>query len=192
MVIGLMGGVGCGKSTVMDYLKKIYDADIIEADKVAKELMNPGNKVYDEIVEAFPHVSVNGNIDREKLAGLVFKDREKLIRLNEITHPGTINEIHSRVEKSEKDLIVVESAILLGSGLESCCDELWFIYCDFETRIKRLSIGRGYSREKSVSIMNSQPSDEECNRFADEYIDNSGSENDTKEQIDMILQKAFC
>lgn len=192
MVIGLTGGVGCGKSTVMDYLKKRYHAYIIESDKVAKEIMNPGNKVYDEIVKAFPEVLDAGEIDRNKLAQIVFADKDNLLRLNAITHPGTINEILRRMKKAENDIIVIESAILLGSGLENYCDELWFVYCDLETRIERLMLGRGYSREKSISIINSQPSDEEYNRFADEYIDNSHSENDTKEQIDMILGTTFC
>lgn len=192
MVIGLTGGVGCGKSTVMDYLKKGYHAYIIESDKVAKEIMNPGNKVYDEIVKAFPEVMDAGEIDRNKLAQIVFADKDNLLRLNAITHPGTINEILCRIKQAENDIIVVESAILLGSGLENYCDELWFVYCDLETRIERLMLGRGYSREKCISIINSQPSDEEYNRFADEYIDNSHSENDTKEQIDMILGTTFC
>lgn len=192
MVIGLMGGVGCGKSTILGYLEKTYDACIIEADKVAKEIMNPGNEVYDEVAKAFPEVIKNGYIDRKILADIVFTDEKKLIRLNTITHPGTIKKISKMIEEAENELIVLESAILIDSGLEEYCDELWFVYCDLETRIARLINNRGYSREKCIHVMKNQPQDEEYNTFADEYIDNSYSEERTKEQIDIILSKKDC
>lgn len=192
MVIGLMGGVGCGKSTVMNYLEKIYGAYIIEADQVAKEIMNPGNEVYHKIAETFPEVIQNGKIDRKSLADIVFVSEEKLAKLNAITHPGTIKEIMKLIAIAENDIIVLESAILLGSGLENYCDELWFVYCSLETRIKRLMDNRGYSREKCISIINNQPKDEEYNACADEYIDNSYSEEKTREQIDLILRKMDC
>lgn len=192
MVIGLMGGVGCGKSTVLNYLEKTYNAYIIEADKVAKEIMNPGNEVYQKIADAFPEVIQNETINRENLANIVFHDEKKLSRLNGITHPGTIKEILDRIKNSENNMIVVESAILLGSGVEDYCDELWFVYCDYETRIERLMNSRGYSREKCINIISNQPKDEEYNTYADEYIDNSYSEEKTKEQIDIILGKCDC
>lgn len=192
MVIGLMGGVGCGKSTVLGYLEKNYDAYIIEADKVAKDIMLPGNEVYDEVAKAFPEIIKNGYIDRNILADIVFKDEEKLTRLNTITHPGTIKKISNMIAEAGNDLIVLESALLINSGLEEYCDELWFVYCDIESRMERLMNSRGYSREKCISIMNNQPADEEYNSYADEYIDNSSSQEKTLEQIDMILRKNDC
>lgn len=192
MVIGLMGGVGCGKSTVMDYLHQTYYACIIEADKVAKEIMTTGNHVYNQIVDTFPEAIKNGVIDNILLANIVFNNQAKLEKLNAITHPGTINEILDRINNAKSELIIIESAILLGSGLEEYCDELWFVYCDYNTRIERLINSRGYSREKCISIINNQPSDEEYNTYADEFIDNSNTENETKEQIDFILAKRYC
>lgn len=192
MVIGLMGGVGCGKSTVLKYLEQTYNAYIIESDKVAKEIMNPGNDVYDEIANRFPETIRNGNIDKNILAGIVFNDKTKLAQLNAITHPGAIKEILKRIGQADNDIIIVESAILLGSGVEEYCDELWFVYCELEERIRRLMTHRGYSREKCLDIIKNQPEDEEYNTYADEYIDNSYSENKTKEQIDIILGKQNC
>lgn len=192
MVIGLMGGVGCGKSTILNYLEKTYSAYIIESDKVAKEVMNPGNEVYNDIVRIFPEVVHDGFIDRDILAGIVFHDEGKLSQLNAITHPGTIKEILKRIQHADNDIIIVESAILLGSEVEDYCDELWFVYCDLETRITRLMNSRGYSREKCMSIIKNQPQDEEYNTHADEYIDNSYSKERTKEQIDIILGKTDC
>ena len=192
MIIGVMGGVGSGKSTVLNYLENNYEANIIEADKVAKEVMLPGNDVYNEIVKTFPEVIVDNKIDSKKLAEIVFNNKEQLEKLNSITHPGAVKEIISRIKSSKKRIIVVESAILLGSGVEQYCDELWFVFCNRDTRIKRLIQTRGYSKEKCISVIESQPADEEYNKGADEFIDNSYSEENTREQIDLILNTSAC
>ncbi|MEE0716056.1 MAG: dephospho-CoA kinase [Eubacterium sp.] len=192
MIIGVMGGVGSGKSTVLNYLENNYEANIIEADKVAKEVMLPGNDVYNEIVKTFPEVIVDNKIDSKKLAEIVFNNKEQLEKLNSITHPGAVKEIVSRIKSSKNRIIVVESAILLGSGVEQYCDELWFVFCNRDTRIKRLMQTRGYSKEKCISVIESQPADEEYNKGADEFIDNSYSEENTREQIDLILNTSAC
>lgn len=192
MIIGVMGGVGSGKSTVLNYLENNYEANIIEADKVAKEVMLPGNDVYNEIVKTFPEVIVDNKIDSKKLAEIVFNNKEQLEKLNSITHPGAVKEIVSRIKSSKNRIIVVESAILLGSGVEQYCDELWFVFCNRDTRIKRLIQTRGYSKEKCISVIESQPADEEYNKVADEFIDNSYSEENTREQIDLILNTSAC
>ena len=192
MIIGVMGGVGSGKSTVLNYLENNYEANIIEADKVAKEVMLPGNDVYNEIVKTFPEVIVDNKIDSKKLAEIVFNDKEQLEKLNSITHPGAVKEIISRIKSSKNRIIVVESAILLGSGVEQYCDELWFVFCNRDTRIKRLIQTRGYSKEKCISVIESQPADEEYNKGADEFIDNSYSEENTREQIYLILNTSAC
>ena len=190
MIIGVMGGVGSGKSTVLNYLENNYEANIIEADKVAKEVMLPGNDVYNEIVKTFPEVIADNKIDSKKLAEIVFNNKEQLEKLNSITHPGAVKEIVSRIKSSKNRIIVVESAILLGSGVEQYCDELWFVFCNRDTRIKRLIQTRGYSKEKCISVIESQPADEEYNKVADEFIDNS--EENTREQIDLILNTSAC
>ena len=192
MIIGVMGGVGSGKSTVLNYLENNYEANIIEADKVAKEVMLPGNDVYNEIVKTFPEVIGDNKIDSKKLAEIVFNNKEQLEKLNSITHPGAVKEIVSRIKSSKNRIIVVESAILLGSGVEQYCDELWFVFCNRDTRIKRLIQTRGYSKEKCISVIESQPADEEYNKAADEFIDNSYSEENTREQIDLILNTSAC
>ena len=181
MVIGLMGGVGSGKSTVLDYLEENYGAYIIQSDHVAKEIMTPGFKVFDKLSKAFPEVIENGKISSEKLD-----------TRNSITHPGTIEEILNRIEQNNNSIIVVESALLLGSGLEYHCDELWYVYCEHNERVNRLVENRGYSVEKSEEIISNQPSDEEYNHFADEFIDNTFSVEKTREQIDMILSNKEC
>lgn len=192
MVIGLMGGVGSGKSTVLDYLEKNYNAYIIQSDYVAKEIMEPGQSAFEEISKTFPQVIVGDKIDSHKLAEIVFNDKEKLKLLNSITHPATIKEVINRINKSKNDIVVVESALLIGTGIEKYCDELWFVFCEKEKRIERLMKSRGYTREKAEGIIKNQPSDEEYNVKADEFIDNSYSENDTREKIDILLSMMSC
>lgn len=192
MVIGLMGGVGSGKSTVLDYLENNYNAYIIQSDHVAKEIMTPGYEVFEQISQHFPEAIDEGRIVAEKLSSIVFNDKDKLKLLNSITHPGTVTEIIKRIKGSNEDIIVVESALLIGSGLEQYCDELWFVFCEKEKRIARLMESRGYSREKADGIINNQPSDEEYHFQADEFIDNSYSFEKTKEQIDVLLSMQPC
>ncbi len=193
MIIGIVGGVGCGKSTVLTYLKEKYNAYIIEADKVAKEIMEKGNEVYNKVIKEFPEsLDKDDNIDRKKLAEIVFNDAKKLEILNNITHPGTIKEITDRINNSSNQLVIVESAILIGSGIDKMCDEIWYVYCDLEKRIKRLMDSRGYSEEKTRNVIMNQMSEEEFNRVSDEFIDNSNSEEETHEQIDFIFSSQFC
>ena len=92
MIIGVMGGVGSGKSTVLSYLEKKYNALIIQSDKVAKEIMLPDNLVFEKIKKNFPKVIKDNKIDSNLLALEVFENKDKLEILNSITHPATINE----------------------------------------------------------------------------------------------------
>ncbi|MCR5737062.1 MAG: dephospho-CoA kinase [Eubacterium sp.] len=192
MIIGVIGGVGSGKSTVLDYLEKQYGADIIKSDDVAKELMLPGKEIFQKVAEEFPEVVDENGINKEKMATLIFSNEERRKKINSISHPATIQEIRKRMKESQADIVVVESALLIGTGLEEECNEIWFVFCERDKRIKRLMESRGYSKEKSESIIDKQPTDEEYNLVADEFLDNSYAPVDTQEKIDMILSTLPC
>ena len=190
-IIGITGGVGAGKSRVLNELKVQYGAYIIEADKLAHELMEPGKVIYEEIVTAFgkdilceeePHV-----IEREKLGKIVFSDKKYLDVLNKIVHPlvkkSILMSIRQAKEKGDVRLFVIEAALLIEDEYKSICDELWYIWVDKETRIKRLMLQRNYTKEKSVSIMNNQSSDEFYKENCDFIIDNNRDYEYTSEQI---------
>ena len=190
-IIGITGGVGSGKSRVLNELKVQYGAYIIEADKLAHELMEPGKVIYEEIVTAFgedilceeePHV-----IDRVKLGKIVFSDKKHLEALNKIVHPlvkkSILMLIRQAKEKGDVRLFVIEAALLIEDEYKSICDELWYIWVDKETRIKRLMLQRNYTKEKSVSIMNNQSSDEFYKENCDFIIDNNRDYEYTSEQI---------
>ena len=102
------------------------------------------------------------------------------------------SKLREKTDISKSDVTVVESAILIGSGIEKRCHELWFVYCEREERIRRLISSRGYSRQKAIDIINSQPDDDEYNFYADEYIDNSSTPSSTMEQIDLIMNREIC
>lgn len=188
-VIGVTGGVGSGKSVVLSVLEKEYGAETILADLVAHDLMQPGAKSYQQIVETFgiDVLNTDQTINRQRLGKIVFSDPEKLEKLNAITHPNVREEICRRItdikEKGDASAIILEAALLIESGYEDIYDELWYIYVDRETRYQRLYEGRGYSRAKTDSIMEKQLSEEEFRAHAQVIIDNSHSIEKTKEQI---------
>lgn len=191
-VIGITGGVGSGKSVVMNLLKEDYNACLIFSDKVAHELMQIGKANYQAIIETFPSVKgEDGQINRQKLGAIVFKEEEQLKRLNEITHPNVIKELQERIQTIKKEnqysFIALEAALLVEDTFDILYDELWYIYAKKEVRIQRLKEGRGYTKEKSISMIESQRSDQEFLEKCDKKIDNSDSIEETKKQLDKLL-----
>lgn len=196
-VIGITGGVGSGKSVVMDILQKEYGAEIILADLVAHDLMEPGQQNYIDIVEAFGEeiLAKDKTIDRPALAKVVFGDKDKLVRLNAITHPNVKKEIFRRIdaikEKGEASFIAVEAALLLEEGYQKDFDAMWYVYVDEATRIERLKEGRGYTEEKCREIMAKQLPEEvfrkECSTVIDNHLGISETEKQIKTAVEGLL-----
>jgi dephospho-CoA kinase len=192
MVIGVMGGIGSGKSEVLKYMQDKHNAVIIEADKIAHDILFNDEKVKAEVKKIFPEAFDGDEINSDKIAEIAFNDPNKLDALNELTHPPTINEIIKQISNAITKYVVVESALFLGEEVADLTDELWFIYCDKKERIRRLVEIRGYSKEKAVAIIANQPNDEDYNSAADEFIDNTGSFDKTIEQVDFALSTMEC
>lgn len=194
-VIGITGGIGCGKSVVMSLLEEKYKAAVLLSDLIAHDLMKPGEANYKAILETFGQelVDETGEIDRKKLGTVVFSDAAKLKVLNQVTHPNIIEETKRRIEANRQnkdvDFICLESALLLDTDLVFLCDEVWYIYADREIRIERLMEGRGYTREHCLSVMAKQMPEDQFREKADEVIDNSGSVEATEAQILQLLKK---
>lgn len=192
-IIGITGGVGSGKSELLNILEHDHHAKIIQSDHVAHELMAPGARSYDAIIEAFGREILNEDqtINRPALGEIVFHDKEKLSLLNGITHKNVDEEILSRIErfnqKEPEGLLVIESALLVGAEYEKKFDQLWYIYTREEVRYERLKASRGYSDEKIKQMINKQQSEEEFKRLASHVIDNSGNLEETRAQIQKIL-----
>lgn len=192
MVIGVMGGIGSGKSEVLNYMETKHHATIIEADKIAHDILLNDESVKSQAKKIFPDAFNGDEIDTDKMADIVFNDPNKLEALNSLTHPPTINEIINQISNAKSKYVVVESALFLGEEVADLTDELWFIYCDKKERINRLVKTRGYSKEKAVAIIANQPNDEDYNSAADEFIDNTGDFDKTIEQVDFALSTMEC
>lgn len=193
-IIGITGGVGSGKSEVLRILKEDFQAKIIIADQVAHDLMEPGNVNYKGIVAEFGTdiLLEDKKINRKALGQIVFHNKEKLQRLNQLTHPNVdrqIQEIMKEAREEDCHLIVCEAAILVGAGYEAMFDELWYIFTREEVRRERLKASRGYSDEQIDAMLSNQTSEEEFKRIADVVIDNSDTLERTKEQIRNRVQK---
>ena len=193
-IIGVTGGVGAGKSTVLNYLESRYGAKLILADLVGHEVMEPGQETYGQVVKAFgPEVvSAEGTIDRKALGAIVFADEKKRMSLNRIIHPAVRQEILRRLEEaklSHLSFVVVEAALFLEENYDAFCDETWYIYTDEKIRRQRLKENRGYSDERVDQIFRSQKTHEEFQERCQFMIDNNGSEEETFRQIDRRMNE---
>ncbi len=194
-ILGITGGVGSGKSRVLYELKEKYGAFVVEADKLAHELMLPGQCIYNKIIEVFGDEIISKDepylIDRVILGNIVFNDKEKLEQLNSITHPLVKAKIIELISKHKNEdntkLFVIEAALLIECGYKDICDEIWYIWVDKEERIKRLMESRGYTKEKCLSIFENQRDDDYYKTYANFTINNQNSFEDTAKQLKDLL-----
>ncbi len=193
MILGITGGIGTGKSTVLKILQEQYHFIVFEADTIAHELMLPGKTIYNSIVEFFGKdiLAADGTIDRIKFGAIVFSDPEKLETLNKMVHPAVIEEIKQRIEQQQKQNpetdFVIEAALLIESGCYEICNRLWYIHSDVKIRRERLRKYRGYTNEKIEHVIANQLKKEDFLKYADDVIDNSFSIEETAAQIEKKL-----
>ncbi len=180
--IGITGGVGAGKSTILAYLRENYRVRTLIADEVAHDIMEPGYDCYVRLQKEFAKEKIwlsNGRINRRRLADVIFADETKRERLNSIVHPAVKEYILQEVEKERRsgstDYVVLEAALLIEDGYGQICDELWYVYVTEENRRQRLVETRGYSDEKIGQIFAAQLSDSDFRRHCQVIIDNNGS-----------------
>ena len=192
-IIGLTGGVGSGKTQILEYLNDKYGATICQADKVAKHLQKKGTECYDQIVAYFGEdiLDEKKELDREKIADIVFTDKAKLEALNAIVHPAVKEEIKKKIRHEERkntNLFILESALLIEDHYEEVYDELWYVYVEDSIRRKRLKYARGYEDCKVDQIFEAQLPKDLFMRHCDRVIDNSGQFEETKIQLNKIIE----
>lgn len=194
--IGLTGGVGAGKTTVLKAMKRMYRVRILIADEIAHEQMEPGTQCYKRLREVFGAYDIwreDGSINRPGLAELLFSDEEKRQTLNGIVHPAVKEYILGEVEKERQkgyyEYVILEAALLIEDHYDTLCDELWYVYASQQTRKKRLMADRGYSEEKVDQIFAAQLSDETYRSYCRVVIDNDRDEQYVLEQIRQIIQE---
>lgn len=192
-IIGITGGVGAGKTQVLEYLNEKYGATICLTDEVGRHLQKKGKDCYHAIVEHFGTgiLDEKEELDREKLASIVFQDPEELAVLNSIVHPAVKAEVLRKIASEERkstNLFIVESALLIEDNYEEICDELWYVYAEDATRRNRLIYSRGYDANKVEEIIKAQLPKDLFMKHCDRVIDNSDVFAQTMIQLDEIVK----
>lgn len=190
MVIGITGGVGSGKSRILEILKEEYGARIIQADQVARELEEPGRPGLAALVEAFGTsiLDEGGRLQREAFASLIYGNPAALEAVNRIIHPMTWQAIKEQLGQERQGLTAVEAALFDETSRE-ICDRLVFVDTSEENRICRLMEGRGYSREKCLEIMKNQPGRDDFLRLSDAVLCNDGTVEEVRRQLAGLMEE---
>lgn len=193
-VIGITGGVGAGKTAVLEYLEENYRVKNLEADRIAQMLMEPETDCYQKLLRFLPAEVYNEDetINRLALAAELFASDELRQRVNRVVHPAVKEYICGQIEQYRHnelfDYVIIEAALLIEEHYDEICDELWYVYASEETRRRRLIDSRGYSQEKVERIFASQLSEREYRRNCQAVIDNSGTKEETFFQIAQIIK----
>jgi len=190
IIVGLTGSVGTGKSTVANSFKEL-GAYVIDWDELAREVVRPHSKAWKEIVEHFEKNVLNEDltINRQKLAEIVFSDKEKLEKLNQIVHPEVFEEderITNEIRSIDPDaLIIKDIPLLLELTRPVFVDKIVVVSASEQTQLRRLE-EKGMSREDAQNRIKSQFPLEEKIKSADFVINNDGSLEETKRQVGEI------
>lgn len=194
MFIGITGGVGAGKTEILNYIQKHYKCEIYLADRVSEQLQEPGTDCFKALVELLGEdvKTPDGQLDRGRMAERIFSDPHLLEQVNGIVHPAVKVFLLDQLEKAktagDTELFFVEAALLIECGYRELVDELWYVYADETVRIRRLEKERGYSSEKITRIMSNQLSEDLFRQNCDFVIDNSGSLEESYRQVDKKLE----
>ncbi|OKL38309.1 dephospho-CoA kinase [Domibacillus mangrovi] len=193
MIIGLTGGIASGKSTVSNLLKEKGFA-IIDADIAARVVVEPGQPVLEKMIEVFgPGIrAADGALDRPALGKMVFYDEEKRKQLNEIIHPAVREWMMEQKEKAimaGKKNIFLDIPLLFESNLTWMVEKTLLVYVDPEIQLKRLMERNDYSEEEAKARIQSQMPIEEKRAWADDIINNNGTLEETKNQVDKWITR---
>ena len=192
--IGITGGVGSGKSAILGYLAEHYPCRVLYADELTAKMQKKGGKCYEAMARMFgpEYLLPDGELDRAKIGGRVFGNPEALKALNDLIHPIVVEEIKRQIKeagsKENTEFFFLEAALLIETGFDKICDELWYIYARREVRIKRLEESRGYTPERSAQMMERQLPEEVFRKYCQVVIDNSGTLEESISQIRGILE----
>ena len=179
LLVGLTGGIATGKSTVANLLRDL-GAEIIDADVLAREVVEPGEPALDEIVAAFGRsvLEATGRLDRKALGAIVFADPERRRKLEAITHPRIRERFQRQLDtltaRDFRGLVFFDAAVMIESGNYRNMDRLVVVVADEPTQITRLMARDGIDREEALRKIRSQMPLAEKAKLADYVIDNSG------------------
>jgi dephospho-CoA kinase len=190
-LLGLTGNIATGKSEVARMLQQL-GAQIIDADQVAREIVQPGEPALEAIVRVFGKDILNddGSLHRKAMGQLVFRNAEKLKQLESITHPAVRERMWKKIHALPDDAIVVVEVIkLFESGWADHCDEVWVTNCSREKQVERLIYTRSMNETEAIARVEAQNPQSEKLKRADVVIDTSGTLEETRVQVLRAWQK---
>ncbi|HEX7106253.1 MAG TPA: dephospho-CoA kinase [Acidothermaceae bacterium] len=188
LVIGLTGGIGAGKSAVLERFREL-GAMVVDSDDVAREMVAPGTPGLAAVVARFGTSVLrgDGSIDRPALAAIVFSDDAARADLEAITHPLVRAEVRRRVSATPSDAIVVNAVpLLVETGIAGEYDRVVVVEAPVEQRVLRLARARGMTRGEALARMAAQASDDERRAVAWRVIVNDGSLDDLNTAVDQV------
>ncbi|KAA0886602.1 dephospho-CoA kinase [Corynebacterium amycolatum] len=188
--VGLTGGMGSGKSTVARRFAEL-GAVIIDADQIARDVVEPGEPALAELAEAFGEGILldDGSLNRGELAKRAFVSAEKTELLNSITHPRIEQRTEEQFNAAGDAIIVFDSPLLIEMGQSEAQDLVVVVHTPVEVRLDRLVESRGVDREDAKQRIAKQISDDKRLQFADVVLENSGTEEDLVRQVDRIWER---
>lgn len=193
LIIGLTGSIATGKSTVSSMFDD-FNIPVVDADKISRHVVRPGEKAYDKIVEAFGHEVLKGDktLDREKLGSIIFADEIKRKQLNRIVHPAVREEMLEQRDayvKSGVACVVLDIPLLFESKLPHFVDKTLVVYVDEKVQLNRLKERDGYTEEEANQRIQSQIPIKEKAKKANAFIDNNGTKQESYKQLEELLKK---
>lgn len=192
MIIGLTGSIASGKSTVANMLKE-YGLPIVDADVVARVVVEPGTETLAKIAEAFGDevITENGEMDRAKVGSIIFHDESKRKVLNDIIHPAIRAEMLRQRDEhlaNGANTVIMDIPLLFESKLQHYVEKILVVTVSEETQLRRLMERNQLSEEEALARISSQLPLSEKEKGADAVIDNNGTVEETREQLDTVLR----
>ena len=191
--VGLTGGIASGKSTVSGMLRDL-GVPVIDADLIAREVVAPGSRALEAIVDAFGEeiLTEEKSLNRARLGEIVFSDPAKKKVLEGILHPEIIAEQDRRLRDLEREgrtpVAIVDAAVMIESGSWKRFDSLVVVDCDESQQIGRLRHRNAMNEEEAARRVNAQMPLSEKVKYADHVIDNRGSIDDTRKQVEELMK----
>ena len=192
--IGLTGSIATGKSTVTNMLKEL-GAFVIDCDKTARDVVAPGTRGLAKIEAAFGKAAVaaDGSMDRVYIGDLVFRNPGMKKRLENILFPLIFEALDEELLRLEREgatpVVFLDMPLLYEVKYDSYVDEVWLVYVPFEVQLSRLMKRNGYTKEEALLRIHSQISVDKKKSLAQQVIDNSGTLEDTKEQVRSLWER---
>ncbi|AGU83394.1 dephospho-CoA kinase [Streptococcus anginosus] len=191
-IIGITGGIASGKSVVTDFLRS-QGYQVIDADQVVHELQTKGGKLYQALISWLGSAILNeaGELDRPKLSQLIFSSQENLAKSSQLQNDIIRQELTNRRDQLAKteETFFMDIPLLFEQDYADWFDEVWLVYVNPETQIKRLKARNGYSQEEAQQRLASQMKLEDKVPYADFVIKNDGNLEELIEQIDKKLRR---